>query len=510
MSVLFFCTKLDFLGKTIHDLLCMGGSWMDQEMARRWLTHTGDLVVEHIDEPDGRVRLYYLSTMADAKVVYSEVIPKLRMLPLEDVGINEMERQLGVAGSNRVYGLEEAVGRMMRGNIYIHMRDAEYGLAIPSDGTAGRSIEAPEMETVVMGPQIAFVEELNVNLCIIRKYLSTAQLFHERLVVGTNIPVDVSVLYLDGIVDPENVNTVRQRISDLKVDSNLDSSILAQYIADNERSLFPTLQQTERPDRVVAGLRQGQVAILVEGSPFVLLGPTTLLQFFQSPDDYYLRWSLATFNRMMRMLAMILSLILTPIYVAALTYHYEMIPADLLLSLAQSRSRVPFPPLWEAILMELIIELLREAGARLPTKVGQTIGIVGGIVIGQAIVQAGFTSNILIIIVALGALSSFIAPSYMIGSTIRVIRFPMILLAGVLGALGIVIGFSFLASHLLRQTSLGRPYMYPIYPVRFYDWKDGFIRAPLSALWHRLTYFNPKKKVRFSPDLAKEKKDIDE
>jgi hypothetical protein len=296
----------------------------------------------------------------------------------------------------------------------------------------------------------------------------------------------------------------------LKVDSHLDSSILAQYIADNERSLFPTLQQTERPDRVIHGLRQGQVAILVEGSPFALLGPTTLLQFFQSPDDYYLRWVLATFNRTMRMFAMILSLLFTPVYVAALTYHYEMIPADLLLSLAQSRSRVPFPPLWEAVLMEFIIELLREAGARLPTKVGQTIGIVGGIVIGQATVQAGFTSNILIIIVALGALSSFVAPSYMIGSTIRVIRFPMILLAGMLGAMGIVVGLSFLASHLLRQTSLGRPYMYPLYPVRFEDWKDGFIRAPLSSLWLRFKFFNPQHKKRFNREQAQMKKDVDE
>ncbi|MED4586362.1 spore germination protein [Brevibacillus choshinensis] len=483
---------------------------MDQEMAHRWLSNTGDLVVEHIDELNGRVRLYYLSTMADASVVYNELIPKLRMLPLETVGIVDVEKQLGVASSNRVYEVQEAVSRIIHNCIYVHVEDAAYGLAIPSDGTAGRNIQAPEMESVVMGPQVAFVEELNVNLCIIRKYMPTTHLFHERLAVGKEIPIDISILYLENIVDPENVNTVRQRIQELNVDSHLDSSILAQYIADNERSLFPTLQQTERPDRVVHGLRQGQVAILVEGSPFVLLGPTTLLQFFQSPDDYYLRWVLATFNRAMRMFAMILSLLLTPVYVAALTYHYEMIPADLLLSLAQSRSRVPFPPLWEAFLMEIIIELLREAGARLPTKVGQTIGIVGGIVIGQAIVQAGFTSNILIIIVALGALSSFIAPSYMIGSTIRVIRFPMILLAGLLGAMGIVAGFSFLASHLLRQTSLGRPYMYPLYPVRFEDWKDGFIRAPLSSLWLRFKFFNPQQKKRFNREQAQMKKDIDE
>lgn len=483
---------------------------MDRESAHRWFIHTSDLITEHIDEPEGRMRLFFLSSMADPKVVYSELIPKLRESCLEEIGIEEVGRHLGAAGSNRVFDEEDVIKRLLGGNIVIQVEGASYGLWFPSDGTVGRSIQAPEIETVVLGPQIAFVEDLNVNISIIRKYMSTPKLYHEQMLVGKTIPVDVSILYMTGMADEENVNTVRQRISDLEVDSSLDSTILAQYIADNEKSLFPTLQQTERPDRVVHGLRQGQIAILVEGSPFALLGPTTLLQFFQSPDDYYLRWSLATFNRLMRVFAMISSLILTPIYVAALTYHYEMIPADLLLSLAQSRSRVPFPPLWEAILMELIIELLREAGARLPTKVGQTIGIVGGIVIGQAIVQAGFTSNILIIIVALGALSSFIAPSYMIGSTIRVVRFPMILLAGFLGALGIVVGFSFLASHLLRQTSLGRPYMYPIYPVRYSDWKDGFFRAPLSSLSERLTFFTPKRVQRFGKGKAKEKKDIDE
>nr|WP_289141598.1 spore germination protein [uncultured Brevibacillus sp.] len=250
------------------------------EGARKWFTHTGDLVTEQFDEPKGRVCLYYLSSMADAKVVYSELIPKLREICLVDVGIEEIERHLGGAGSNRIYEESEAIKRLLSGNIYVHVRGAAYGIAIPSDGTVGRNIQAPEIETVVLGPQIAFVEELQVNICIIRKYMSTPRLFHEKLVVGNTIPMEVSILYLEGTADTENVNTVRQRIKDLELDSSMDSTILAQYIADNEKSLFPTLQQTERPDRVIHGLREGQIAILVEGSPFALLGPTTLLQFF--------------------------------------------------------------------------------------------------------------------------------------------------------------------------------------------------------------------------------------
>lgn len=482
---------------------------MDREDTRKWFTHTADLVIEHVDRPDGRVQIYFLSSMADSKIVYNELMPKLRLLCLDEAGIEHVEKQLGTAGGNRIFRETDAISRLLSGDIYIHVEGADYGVTVPSEDTVGRSVQSAEIETVVLGPQLAFVEEIQVNLCILRKYLPSSLLFHERLLVGELIPTEVSILYLDGIADPENVNTIRQRLQDIRAESDMDAGILAQYLADNEMSIFPTLQLTERPDRAVQGLRHGQIVVIAQGSPFVILGPTTFLRFFQSPDDYYLRWNLASFNRVMRIIAMFISLLLTPIYVATLTFHYEMIPADLLLSLAQSRSRVPFPPLWEAIFMELIIELLREAGARLPTKVGQTIGIVGGIVIGQATVQAGFTSNILIIIVALGALSSFIAPSYMISSTIRVIRFPMILLSGLLGAVGIVAGFSFLASHLLRQKSLGRPYMYPVFPVRFSDWKNSLIRAPLSLLPRRLMFFTPKQKMRFDPERGRQKEDID-
>ncbi|MBW9234449.1 spore germination protein, partial [Leptospira santarosai] len=183
--------------------------------------------------------------------------------------------------------------------------------------------------------------------------------------------------------------------------------------------------------------------------------------FFQSREDQNLRWPIASFLRILRFSAVFLSIYLTPMYVAALTFHYEIIPQSLLVPLSESRALVPFPPIIEALLLELIIELLREAGARLPTKVGQTIGIVGGIVIGTAAVQAGITSNILIIIVALSALASFTTPSYMMGNVIRVIRFPLILLAGFWGFYGIMLGFCFVLIHLIRQSSLGSPYTAP-------------------------------------------------
>ncbi len=483
---------------------------LDKEEWKRWFAHTGDLQTVHVDDIDGRIKLYYLSSMVDQKAVFEKLLPKLKKLDLANVSIIHLEQELAIPADHRIYKPDTVIEKLLQGNIYIHIDQESYGLTIPAEAKVQRNLSAPNNETIVVGPQFGFVEELETNLAVIRKYLPSKSLFHEKKMVGESIPNEVALLYMDGIAAEENINTFRQRIESLEVDSVLDSTILAQYISDSGYTVFPLFHITERPDRVVSGLMQGQICVLVQGSPFAILGPTSLIQFLHSPDDFYFRWSVGTFVRLLRVTAIILSLLLTPAYVASLTYHYELIPADLLISLAQSRARVPFPPLMEALLLEGVIELLREAGARLPTKVGQTIGIVGGIVIGQAIVQAGFVSNILIIIVALGALSSFIAPSFMLGATVRVIRFPMILLAGMWGGFGIAIGFSFLISHLLRQTSLGRPYLSPLYPLRFQDMKDSVVRMPLN-FFSRLPYFysrDPKR--RFDPNKASEINDIDD
>ena len=239
---------------------------------------------------------------------------------------------------------------------------------------------------------------------------------------------------------------------------------------------------TERPDRFCDGLLNGKIGIIVNGSSMAILCPCSFLEFFHSREEQNLRWQLATFIRMLRFGAVFLSIFLTPLYVASLTFHYEIIPQPLLVPLSESRAIVPFPPLVEALILEIIIELLREAGARLPTKIGQTIGIVGGIVLGTAAVQAGITSNILIIIIALCALASFTTPNYMMSNVIRLLRFPIIILAGFWGYYGMMLAFCFLMIHLLRQSSLGAPYLAPLYPPRLADWGTAIIRLPLGLL----------------------------
>ncbi|KGX83281.1 spore germination protein [Pontibacillus marinus] len=399
---------------------------------------------------------------------------------------------------------------LIQGSIGVYVEQDSSVVTYIAPELEKRAITTAENESLVFGPKIAFTESLISNLNILRWRLDTTDFKTEKMIVGEDIPTEVRIVYLKDIANEENVNTIRQRIEELKVNSIADSNVLAQMIEDKSSSVFPQMITTELPDRLCNSLAKGKIGILVDKSPNAIVAPASIFSFFESTEDLYMRWNMGTFIRVLRMLAMFISISLTPAYVAALTYHVEIIPSSLLVSLGKSRSNVPFPPVLEALLLELLIELLREAGARLPTKVGQTMGIVGGIVLGQAAVKAGFTSNILIIIIALSALASFTAPSYMMGTAVRIVRFPMIILSGLYGLVGIFFGLSFLLIHLLKVTSIGRPYLIPIYPFTPKDFDNSIFRLPWSRSTHRPIANQPKDIQKYPEKRARKKKDHDD
>lgn len=452
--------------------------------------------------------LTFLTTMVDEKTIQENVLPYLleedfrqiedarQVIPLSDVQLSK--------------DISQIEQKLFTGSVLLTVKGNDNKFCfLGARKEIGRNVSLPEVEFSVIGPKEAFVESLDQNLNLVRKRIPVKELIIEEVTVGTLSKSRVAILYLEGITNPENVNTVRQRIKDIEFDEITDSSYIVQIISDNQNSPFPQLLDTERPDRISAILAEGKVAIFVDGSPHALIGPTTLVEFFSSFEDYYLNWILSSFFRLVRLFAVVFSVLVTPVYVATLSYHYELIPQDLLGTLVASRRAIPFPPILEAIFLELTIELLREAGARLPTKVGQTIGIVGGIVIGTASVEAGLTSNILLIFIALAALASFTTPVYRIGNTIRLLRFPFLLFAELWGLLGIVVSFCFLLTHLIRLTSLGRPYLEPLYPPRGVDLKDAFIRLSFDKLRKRPFLVNTKQPSRFSKS-KKDKNDIEE
>ncbi|WP_026689699.1 spore germination protein [Alteribacter aurantiacus] len=473
------------------------------------LGKSADFIHETMRLHKGKIDLYYFKTLVDLSLMKKDFLPNIKKT--ESPSLYDLEMTLPfnqVEVSSDVQLIET---KLLQGCVCIQTHDSNVeAIIVPLEDDNLRDITVPEVEFSVIGPKQAFIEHLRTNIQLIRIRLPIKEFKVIELQVGTLTKTKVALLYLDGIADMENVNTMKQRIEDIDFDHIDDSSYINQMIEDSSMSPFPQLIDTERPDRVSAVLSEGKVAVLVDGSPTAITGPTTFIEFFSAFDDYFSRWHVSSIIRIIRLFAVTFSIFATAIYVAVLTYHSQLIPRDLLATLIQSREAIPFPPIIEAVFLELTIELLREAGARLPTKVGQTIGIVGGIVIGTAAVEAGLTSNILLIIVALAALASFTTPIYRIGNTIRLLRFPFLFLAQLWGLIGVFIGFGFLMVHLLGLTSLGRPYLEPIFPPRLADFKDSVIRLPFSMQNKRPEQLRTGNSTRFNKKKAKAHHDIDE
>lgn len=432
----------------------------------------------HRTFPDIQIDLIYFGHLVGASELERDVI-----LPVTNVQADEADRLFERSQYRPVHTMKDAVKSILDGQAALFYRNKVF--LVDVYGPETRSIQPSETETVIVGPHDSFVENAGTNLSLIRRRVKSSHLKVIKLSVGEITKTDVYLLYILDIVNMDLVQELERRIRLVEIDAIHSTTMLVQCIDECPNSIFPQFITTERPDVVASKLVDGKIVTLVEGSPMAFSAPTGFFEFVQSPDDYNQRWPLGTFIRFLRFVALTITVVLTALYVAITTYHYEMIPENMLVTLAESRSKVPFPPIYEALLLELTIELLREAGARLPTKIGQTIGIVGGIVIGQAVVQAGFTSNILIITVAISAISSFAIPSYMMSASIRLIRFMLIVLAGVLGNFGILAGITFVVIHLCGLTSLGTPYLLPVAPLYFADWKDAFIRAPFWMITQR-------------------------
>ncbi|WP_261301307.1 spore germination protein [Paenibacillus andongensis] len=374
----------------------------------------------------------------------------------------------------------ELVTGILGGNIAIFYKNRGY--LHEAYAPESRSIQNSETESVINGPMDSFTESLNTNLSLIRRRIKDSGLKAITFTIGTRTATTMVLLYLEELAEPTHVQQLSEMIDKLDIQTIYDTNTLSQHLTPNKLSIFPQFLTSARPDHIADKLTSGKIIGLLDGSPFAFSAPTSFIEFFSSPDDFYQPWPVASAIRILRFIALFITLCFTAFYVSLVTYHYEMIPPSLLLNLMESRNKVPFSPLLEAIVMEMTIELLREAGARLPTKIGPTIGTVGGIVIGQAAVQAGITSNILIISVAISAIASFVIPSYIMSSSIRLLRFGIIIMAGLFGNFGLVFGLSFIMIQLSGLNMFGISYLYPIAPSKPSRWLELIIRAPIHIL----------------------------
>lgn len=363
-------------------------------------------------------------------------------------------------------------------------------------GWEHRGIERPNNEIVIRGPQEAFNELLRTNIAQVRKRLKDRNLIAEDVSVGKISKTQCTLLYIKNVVNERLVDEIKRRLESIRVDYMLDSGILEQLIEDSTIYPSPQMISTERPDYVTELLTDGKAAIIVSGSPNVLVVPVTAYELMHSAEDIYIRYPYANLLRWVRYIALFVALLLPAVYIAIINYHYEMIPTDLLLAIEASREKVPFPSVVEILLMELSFELIREAGLRVPGPIGPTLGIIGALILGQAAVAANIVSPILIIIVAVTGIGSFAIPNFSLAYSIRIMRFIFIILGSMAGFLGVTLGLFLMGIWSTALKSFGVPFMAPLGPRTSHSHRDVFFRAPEWRLEYRPDYMNAKKRTK--------------
>lgn len=374
---------------------------------------------------------------------------------------------------------ENAKQLLLEGNSLAVIDGLDGFLILENALSIARSSDEPSNERVIRGSHDGFVESISKNVNILRERVQNSDLTIKYKTVGKLSKTKCAIVYLNGMADSNLIQEIERRLDGINLNHITSAGIVEEFMEDFPFSPFPQILHTERPDRVVANVLDGRIGIMVHGTPAVLILPVSFFSFYQSPDDYSTRWLTGSFYRIIRVFSFFLAVCLPAIYISIISFHSEVIPRGLIILVKKSVEEIPYPPIIEAIIIELTLELLREAGIRLPNPIGQTIGIVGGLVIGDAVVRAGLVSNFMIIVVALTAISSFIVPTHEMSAAVRLVRFPLMLSAATLGFVGITYGLLFIFIHLCRLQPYGKPYFSPLAPLKFNQLKDTFIRLPM-------------------------------
>lgn len=440
--------------------------------------------------------------MADSTSIDSMISTEHDLLPLLK------SRILAVGEIKDVTDFSSLFTSLLSGDTILLLDGYSQGLTIAMRSWKDRGVTESTTETVIRGPKEGFSESIRTNTALIRRKIKDPNLWLETKQIGKLTKTDVAIMYIKGIVNDDIVKEVHSRLDRIDIDGILESGYIEEFIEDETYTPFPTVYHSERPDVIAADLLEGKVAILVDGTPIVLVVPTMLISFIQAAEDYYQRADISTLIRLLRFLSIFISLLGPSLYIAITTFHQEMLPTQLLISLAAQREGVPFPAFIEALMMEVSFEILREASIRMPKAIAQSISIVGTLVIGSAAVDAGIVSAAMVIVIAITAVSSFVLPSFDLSMTIRMLRFLMMFLAAAFGLFGIIVGVIGLILHLCSLRSFGIPYMSPFGPFILEDQQDALFRIPRWGMRTRPRLISQKNINRVQitpPEKPKEK-----
>ncbi len=450
----------------------------------------------------------YAEGLADKNLVNEYVLKNLMLLArMTAPDVKTMREKiydlvkdgvLSVSDIKEVDDINLVIDNILTGETVLLVDKWDKALVIASKGWPMRGVQEPETEAVIRGSREGLVETMRVNTALVRRRIRDPKFKIKQLQIGKRSKTDVAVVFIEDLVNTNILKMVVTRLKNIDTDNVMESGIIEQYIEDEYRSPFPQMQVTERPEKIAAAVYEGRIGIIIDNTPFAIIVPSTFNSMMQSPEDYNERFLISNVIRILRYISMLLSLFLPALYIGITSYHPGMIPTELALYIAGSRDGVPFPAFIEAFIMEAALEILREAGVRLPGPIGATIGIVGGLVLGQAAVEAGIVSSLMVIIVAITAISAYTTPSYSFAISFRILRFVYMAFSAVLGLYGVMLAFLITLTHLCNLKSFGVPFLTPfnIYNISLKDFKDSFVRAPIHKMKDRPAFVTGKDKDR--------------
>lgn len=420
-----------------------------------------------------------------------ELLKYFRSLSREEIYEALRQNALGISDATYFETIEEAGDGLLTAEAILFVEGFDKAIKIPDDGYPNMGVNEADSEKVVRGSNEGFTDSVKQNAALIRKRIRSPKVKVRGKKIGVRSKTNVYLVYMEGVAYPKLLAEIERRLEGFEIDGVLDSGVLEQLAEEKWYSPFPQFQTTERPDRAAMSVLEGRVVLLADNSPVALLLPTDYNSFIQTSDDYYNRWEIASFGRMLRYAASFFAMVLPGLYLAVTNFHTQILPTTLLLSFADARQGVPFPAVIEVLIMELSFELLREAGVRLPGAMGNTIGIVGGLIIGQAAVEANLVSPIVVIVISFTALCSFAVPNEEFATAFRLLKFFFIAICAWLGFFGLLVGLLAVLIHLSHLKSFGIPYLMPFVGADLNDYEDerDFLwRQPIRKLKQRPIY----------------------
>ena len=462
----------------------------------------GDIVFREFYSGSVRLFMVYADNIVHGDSVNENILTNLMLRGAEQPTTLAFQlKSIAVGEVAQITTFEEVYDAVLLGDTIVFSENDNGAVQVSTKGWPSRGIPAVESEVTLFGPKDAFTEVASTNIVLIRRRIRDTRLKVKRMNIGSRSKTDIAVMYMQDIVRNEILEETLKRLAEIDTDAIMDSGYLQQFIEGSFLSPFPQLQLTERPDKTASAIYEGRIAILVDNSPFVILVPATLNVFFQAADDYYQQWQMMSFLRALRFIGAVAAVTLPGLYIAMVVFHPNLIPTSLALKIAGGRANVPFPTIVEVLIMELAFELLREAGLRLPSPASSTIGIVGGIVIGQAAVDAGIVGPMVVIIAALTGICSFAIPNVALVNSVRLIKYLIILLSSCFGLLGFWLGILLVLSHLSALSSFGIPYLFPFCSGsanNYSDLKDSLIRVPLVFMKKRPIFADKNSAIRLN------------